>query len=188
MLEPQDLPGRYGRVVQALDRVLSACSCESVVAGDWAVWRHGYIGRITQDIDVAIPNENLTEFLRIASISGFDIVNVPPGNWPKLTHRDTNIEVDILPEGGRPGTESRPAPTTIPHPRFMGAEPGRLKYMSLPALVELKLAAGRICDEADVVELLRENLDQLEKLRAHLASVHPQYAARFEELIAESQQ
>jgi hypothetical protein len=26
MLEPQDLPGRYGRVVRALDQVLRACA------------------------------------------------------------------------------------------------------------------------------------------------------------------
>jgi hypothetical protein len=33
MLEPQDLPGRYGRVVKALDQVLAACDCEAVVGG-----------------------------------------------------------------------------------------------------------------------------------------------------------
>ena len=55
MLEPQDLPGRYGRVVRALDQVLSACDCEAVVGGGWAVWRHGYVGRITQDVDLALP-------------------------------------------------------------------------------------------------------------------------------------
>jgi hypothetical protein len=36
MLEPQDLPGRYGRVVKALDQVLTACDCEAVVGGGWA--------------------------------------------------------------------------------------------------------------------------------------------------------
>ena len=51
------------------------------------------------------------------------------------------------------GRPSRPAPTTIPHPKAMGAVRGTLKYMSLPALVELKLAAGRLRDEADVLEL-----------------------------------
>jgi hypothetical protein len=188
MLEPQDLPGRYGRVVEALDRVLVVCDCESVIGGGWAVWRHGYVGRVTQDIDVALPSDKLAEFLQVASVSGFKIVNVPEGNWPKLTHRDTNIDVDILPEGGRPGTIGRKAPTTIPHPRAMGAEPGRLKYISLPSLIELKLAAGRLRDEADVIELIKENPDQINHLRAQLASVHPQYAARLEELIVQSQE
>lgn len=34
MFEPQDLPGRYGRVVRAIDRVLTACDCEAVVEAD----------------------------------------------------------------------------------------------------------------------------------------------------------
>jgi hypothetical protein len=183
MLEPQDLPGRYGRVVRALDQVLVACACEAVVGGGWAVWRHGYVGRVTQDVDIALPKTSIDDFLRAASVSGFEVMNQPEGSWPKLLHRETGIEVDILPEGGRPGTASRPAPTTIPHPNQMGAARGVLKYISLSSLIELKLAAGRLRDEADVVELARENSDQIDDVRKHLAAVHSQYATRFEELL-----
>jgi len=185
MLEPQDLPGRYGRVVRALDQVLGACDCESVVGGGWAVWRHGYVGRVTQDVDIAIPQDRLDDFLKTASVSGFEVLKQPAGRWPKLQHKETGIDVDVLPEGGRPGTPSHPAPTTIPHPSEMGAARGSLKYMSLIRLVELKLAAGRLRDEADVVELARENRDRLDELRQHLNSVHPQYAKRFDELLAQ---
>jgi hypothetical protein len=185
MLEPQDLPGQYGRVVRALDLVLRDCDCEAVVGGGWAVWRHGFVGRVTQDIDIALPNDVLDEFINAASVSGFEVVTQPEGRWPKLCHRETGIEVDILPEGGRPGTAARPAPTTIPHPQVMGAVRGMLKYSTLPSLVELKLAAGRLRDEADVVELARENRDRVDELRRHLQVVHPQYAARFEELLAQ---
>jgi hypothetical protein len=183
MLEPQDLPGRYGRVVRALDQVLRACDCEAVVGGGWAVWRHGYVGRVTQDVDVVLPQRQIEDFLQAASVSGFEVLRQSEGRWPKLSHRETGIEVDILPEGGRPGTASRPAPTTIPHPASMGAVRGTLRYSSLPSLVELKLAAGRLRDEADVVELARSNPNQIEELRRHLRSVHPQYAVRFEELL-----
>lgn len=185
MLEPQDLPGRYGRVVKALEHTLNACNCESVVGGGWAVWRHGYIGRVTQDVDIALPIDRIEDFLRAASVSGFDVLTQPEGRWPKLLHRDTSIEVDILPEGGRPGTASRPAPTKIPHPRCMGAVAGTLKYMALAPLIELKLAAGRVRDEADVVELVRSNRDQIGDLRQHLATVSAQYAHRFEELVSQ---
>ena len=185
MLEPQDLPGRYGRVVRALDQVLYACDCESVVGGGWAVWRHGYLGRVTQDIDIALPGDRVDDFIKAASVSGFELLAQPEGRWPKLHHRETGIEVDVLPEGGRPGTASRPAPTTIPHPKSMGAVRGILKYMSLPSLIELKLAAGRLRDEADVVELARENRDHLDEVRRHLATVHTQYAMRFEELLGQ---
>ena len=129
MQEPQDLPGRYGRVVSSLDKVVAACDCEAVIGGGWAVWRHGYVGRVTQDVDVVVPQDKVAEFVRLATVSGFDAIEVPSGNWPKLTHRDTGIEVDILPEGGRPGTGNHPAPTTISHPRLMGAQKGRLSYL-----------------------------------------------------------
>src|SRR3990172_7249722 len=74
MLEPQDLPGRYGRVVRAIDQVLHACDCEAVVGGGWAVWRYGYVGRVTQDIDIALPSANVDAFLQAASGSGFGVV------------------------------------------------------------------------------------------------------------------
>ena len=65
----------------------------------------------------------------------------------------------------------------------MGAVRRTLKYISFPSLIELKLAAGRLRDEADVLELARENRDRLDEVRRHLATVHPQYATRFEELL-----
>ena len=37
MFEPQDLPGRFGRVIREVDRVLAAIDCEAVVGGGWAV-------------------------------------------------------------------------------------------------------------------------------------------------------
>jgi hypothetical protein len=184
MLEPQDLPGRYGRVIQALDHVLAVCDCEAVVGGGWAVWRHGYIGRVTQDIDIVLPSDRVDQFQQAAAVSGFDVLAPPAGRWPKLLHRETGIQVDILPEGGRPGTPSKPAPTTIGHPRTMGAVRGMLQYASLPTLVELKLAAGRLRDEADVIELARENRERLAEIREHLAAIHAQYATRFDELVS----
>src|SRR5262249_25156490 len=116
MFTPQDLPGRYGRVVRAVDHLLHVLGCESVVAGGWAVWHHGYVGRVTQDIDIVLPADRIEEFLRTAAVAGFDVLPVPEGRWPKVHHKDTDVTVDILPEGGRPGTAARPAPTTIPHP------------------------------------------------------------------------
>lgn len=70
----------------------------------------------------------------------------------------------------------------------MGATPGKLTYISLPALIELKLAAGRLRDEADVVELIRENPDCVEEIAAHLAAVHPDYGRRFAELVERSEE
>lgn len=182
MTDPQDLPGRYGRVIAAVDRVLQATGAAAVVGGGWAVWRHGYVGRVTQDVDIVLAADCLAEFLRVASVSGFEVLPRPPGRWPKLVHRETGIDVDILPEGERPGTPSRPAPTTIRHPAAMGAAVGRLRYVGLAPLIELKLAAGRTRDENDVVELVRANPEQVETIRRHLAQIHEWYAAALDRL------
>ena len=182
MLQPQDLPGRYGRVIKALDHLLQAVQAEAVLGGGWAVWRHGYVGRVTQDVDVVLPADRVDEFLRVAAVSGFEVLARPQGWWPKVLHKETGIQVDILPEGKRPGTPSRPAPTTLPHPGALGAAGAGLRYITLPALVQLKLAAGRARDESDVVELIRVNPAEVPKIRDHLATVHADYVAAFDRL------
>ena len=183
MFDPQDLPGRYGRVIRELDRVLAAIDCEAVVGGGWAVWRHGYFGRMTQDVDIILPSAQIEEFLRVAAVSGFEAFEQNTGRWPKVLHKETDIMVDLLPEGGRPGTASQPAPTTIPHPSEMGASGTSLRYIQLPALIELKIAAGRGRDESDVIELMRVNRDQTDTIREHLVKVHSDYVTAFDQLV-----
>lgn len=186
MIEPQDLPGRFGRVIADIDRVLSAMGCPSVLAGGWAVWRHGYAARVTQDVDIVLPRDRIEEFLRVAAVTGFDVLTVTPGRWPKVEHGQTRITVDILPEGEHPGTSARPAPTTIPSPMKLGGTAGALRYITLPQLIELKLAAGRPRDLADVVELVRSNPTRRDAIRRHLADVHAGYVATFDELLEQA--
>lgn len=183
MLAPQDLPGRYGRVIKAIDHLLKVIGCPSVLAGGWAVWHHGFVGRITQDVDIVLPADQVEEFLRVAALAGFEVLPQPPGRWPKVRHKDTDVKVDILPEGARPGTASQPAPTMIANPSVMGAEGVTLCYINLPSLIELKLAAGRPRDEGDVAELIRTNLDKIDIIRSHLATVHADYVQAFDRLV-----
>jgi hypothetical protein len=183
MLAPQDLPGRYGRVIKAIDHLLQISQSDAVLSGGWAVWRYGFVGRVTQDVDIVLAANQVDEFLRLAAVSGFDVLPRQPGRWPKLLHRDTDVEVDILPEGGRPGTASHPAPTTIPHPSTLGAQGSHLTYIRLDALVGLKLGAGRARDEADIVELVRANPDQTAAIRQFLGSLHPDYVTAFDKLV-----
>jgi hypothetical protein len=188
MFEPQDLPDRYGRVVKAVDHLLQVLDCESVPGGGWAVWHHGFVGRITQDADIVLPAAHIQEFLQTASMAGFEILPQPEGRWPKLRHKETGIQVDILPEGARPGTEKHPAPTTIPHPARLGAAGCTLRYITWPALIELKLAAGRARDESDVVELVRANPARVESIRQHLSTVHADYVRAFEQLVGRARE
>jgi len=183
MLEPQDLPGRYGRVVHAIDRLLQVTQTEAVLGGGWAVWRHGFVGRVTQDLDIALAADRIDEFLRVAAVAGFEVLPLQPGRWPKLRHKDTGVQVDILPEGARPGTTQKLAPTTIPHPSLLGAQGPILRYLTLPRLIELKIAAGRPRDEADIAELMRARPEEATTIRQHLETIHPDYVASFDHLV-----
>jgi hypothetical protein len=90
--------------------------------------------------------------------------------------------VGSLPEGARPGVASKPAPTTIPHPHVMGGDGFQLRYIRLRHLIELKLAAGRAQDEADVIMLIQTNPELLDGVRRHLVSVHASYVEAFDRL------
>jgi hypothetical protein len=138
---------------------------------------------VTQDIDIVVPAAQVEELLRVAAVSGFEVFPARAGLWPKLRHKQSDVNVDVLPEGAIPGTPSKPAPTTIPHPSRLGAHGHLLRYADLAGLVELKLAAARARDDADVVELLRANPDQLGEVRDHLGRVHEGYVARFDQLL-----
>jgi len=183
MLEPQDLPGRFGRVIRALDHLLEIVGCEAVLYGGWAVWRHGYEGRMTQDVDIVVAADRVDELLRVSAVAGFEVPPQPAGRWPKLIHKETRIKVDILHEGARPGTVSRPAPTTLPNPSSLGADGPALRYITLPGLIQLKLAAGRARDEAEIIELVRANPAQVDDLSRHLSNVHPSYLDAFKTLV-----
>ena len=197
---PRDLPGRYGRVVRDLERLLQSTQTLAVVAGGWAVWRHGYVGRVTQDVDIVVPKDKLEELRSVANICGFDFFQPPEGRWPKLVHRQTQIDVDLLPESGVPGTQSHPAPIAIKHPSCYDAVQGRLEYISLGGLIELKLGASRAKDLADIIELIKVhhsrnpsdnpdvNCDDFSEITEYLASAHTSYATRFRELIQQARE
>jgi hypothetical protein len=52
----------------------------------------------------------------------------------------------------------------------------------LPALIILKIAAGRARDESDVVELLRTNKERVAALRSEVVNAHSDYGAIFDRL------
>ena len=184
--QPRDLPGRYGRVVASLERLLSAVGTQAVVAGGWAVWKHGFAGRVTQDIDIVVAHEAIDSLLIAAAFAGFQVLEIRPGRWPKLVHKETGIEVDLMPEGGIPGIPSNLGPTPIAHPINYGSELGQLRYITLAGLFELKLGSYRVKDRADLVELLKRNWDHHLELTQSLSHQHPRLATRFAECVQEA--
>ena len=62
-----------------------------------------------------------------------------------------------------------------------------LDHVLLP-LIELKLAAGRAQDHADVIKLIQANPEQIDKIRGHFVGVHAVYVADFDRLVQQAHQ
>jgi hypothetical protein len=58
--------------------------------------------------------------------------------------------------------------------------------LPLSELIELKLAAGRQRDLADVVELIAANPGQIDSVRQHLAGIHAQYVDAFNRAVEQA--
>jgi hypothetical protein len=66
---------------QRIEQRYGACpgADRSRGAGGWAVWRHGYLGRVAQDVDVVVAAGVIDDLLRAAAVSGFlDLSPFPP--------------------------------------------------------------------------------------------------------------
>lgn len=181
--QPRDLPGRYGRVIRDLERLLIAADTVGVVVGGWAVWHHGFAGRVTEDVDVVVARDKIDTLLQLSDLCGFNGFTLVPGRWPKLGHRETAIVVDVLPEAEFPGTTARPGLVAIGHPLRYRAGLEALSYCSLAGLIELKLGAGRTKDAADIIELIKRNPLEISKIADHLRQLHSEYATRFTALV-----
>ena len=160
------------RLIRRLDRA----GIPYAIMGGMAVYAHHY-RRTTDDLDVLLTPEGFAEFRR-------RFVPKQYATTPKRSRRfvDTQNQVtlDVLITGYYPGM-GEPGPITFPDPAKVAEPRGKVKVIDLPTLVQLKLAARRYQDFADVVNLIRFNeLDESFKARLH-PSVQRDYVECLEE-------
>ena len=160
------------RLIRRLDRA----GIPYAIMGGMAVYAHHY-RRTTDDLDVLLTPKGFAEFRR-------RFVPKQYATTPKRSRRfvDTQNQVtlDVLITGYYPGM-GEPGPITFPDPAKVGEPRGKVKVIDLPTLVQLKLAARRYQDFADVVNLIRFNeLDESFKARLH-PSVQRDYIECLEE-------
>ena len=80
-----------------------------------------------------------------------------PGSKMTVTDRETKVEIDVLPGGGKVG----PGPLTLPMPTKVSDKP---QFLALADLISVKLSSyigspfDRARDYSDVVELVKANL------------------------------
>lgn len=144
------------QTLRAITRRLDDLGIPYAVAGGVALVAHGY-DRTTVDVDILLTPDGLAAVHRELDGLGY----VPPFAGSKnLRNTATGVRIEFLTSGGFPG-DGKPKPVSFPDPAAVAVEINGIKYLGLPALIELKLASGmtggvnRLKDLADVVELSR---------------------------------
>jgi hypothetical protein len=167
------------QVHKTLKRVvkhLNKAKIPYAVLGGMALSAHRY-RRATTDVDVLLTAEGLDAFRRKYLDKHYDQA---PRRPRRFIDRLNGVTIDMLVTGRFPGS-GRPGPIAFPDPTIAGQEIDGIWYVNLIALVELKLAARRWRDFADVVELIRFNeLDE-----SFLDKLHPSVRQDFIECLEE---
>ena len=139
------------RITKRLDEL----GVSYAVAGGMALFLHGF-RRFTEDVVILVTKDGL--HLIHERLEGSGYLAPFPGS-KNLRDADTGVRIEFLTTGDYPG-DGKPKPVVFPDPAAVGVERDGIRYLSLPKLVELKLASGltnplRLQDIADVQALIR---------------------------------
>jgi len=142
-------------VMRRLVRRMQRAGVPYAVMGGMAVYAHGH-ERVTNDVDLLLTRAGLAEFRRRFVPKYYEQV---PGRPRRFRDKKDKVTVDILVTGLYPG-RGEPGPIAFPDPEAVREEIRKIHYINLTTLVQLKLAARRHQDFADVVNLIAvHNLD-----------------------------
>src|SRR4051812_34528445 len=126
------------------------------ISGGMALFKHGF-RRFTEDVDILVTRDGLKVIHERLEGLGY----VPPFPGSKdLRDAEHGVRIEFLVAGEYPG-DGKPKPLAFPDPALASVELDGVSYLSLPKLVELKLASGmtggvpRLKDFADVVALIQ---------------------------------
>jgi hypothetical protein len=143
------------KTMRKIARRLDSLGIAYAVAGGMSLDAHGY-RRLTVDVDILVTRDALKKNHERLDGLGY----VPPFAASKnLRDADSGVRIEFLVAGEFPG-DGKPKPVAFPDPAEVGVEIDGIRFLSLPALVELKLASGmtnvgRLKDLADVMELIK---------------------------------
>ena len=157
---------------------LEEAGIDYAIAGALSLGVHGFV-RATEDVDLIVTRDGLEQFK--ARWLGRGYLNLRAGG---KSIRDTvhNVKIDFLIAGDFPG-DGKSKPVAIPEPGPASVAGEKYRVISLPTLIELKLASGmtaphRMQDLTDVLRLV--HLNQLPATYA--AQLDPYVRDKFAEL------
>jgi hypothetical protein len=160
------------RVVKRLEKA----GIRYVLVGGMALVAHKY-ERMTKDVDLLLTPEGLSEFCKRFVPKSYVLAGDRPRHFIDTLNQ---VNVDILVMGGIPG-RGHVTPIRFPDPAMVGEVIENVCVVNLHTLIQMKLAARRHQDFADVEKLIRFNdLDETFAERLH-PSVRGDYIHCLEE-------
>lgn len=138
------------RIAARLDEL----GIEYALAGGMAMFMHGY-RRFTEDVDFLVTPASLARIHDEVEGRGY----VRPFEKSKnLRDAETRVKIDFLVTGQFPGL-GKPGPVAFPDPSDVSETLDGIRVVTLPTLMQLKLASGqspdRFKDLGDAQELIR---------------------------------
>jgi hypothetical protein len=164
------------KTMRRLAKRLKMAGIPYALMGGMAVNAHG-AERTTRDVDILLTTEGLERF-RTEFVG--ELYEPVEGRPRRFVERQSGVTVDCLVTGRYPGS-GQPGPIAFPDPAEASQEIDKIQVLTLPQLIQLKLAARRHADFADVVFLIRtHNLDE-----SFLPQLHPSVHRDFIECLEE---
>jgi Nucleotidyl transferase of unknown function (DUF2204) len=166
------------RTLQKITRKLEELGIDYVVVGGMAMFQHGY-RRFTDDVDLLVTREGLKEIHD--KLSGLGYLPPFPGS-KNLRDTEHGVKIEFLVTGAFPG-DGKDKPVAFPSPNAVAEEIDGIRYVTLPTLIELKLASGmtsseRMRDLADVIELIKA----LDLASSFAEKLHPFVQEKYKQL------
>jgi hypothetical protein len=164
------------QTMRRIAKQLEKAKIAYAVVGGMAVFAQGY-RRTTDDLDLLLTREGFAAFRRLFVPKNYEAAT---GRRKRFIDPANRVTLDILVTGLFPGT-GEPGPIAYPDPAAVSETIEKIRVVDLPTLIQLKLAARRHQDFADVVNLIRvHNLDESFQTKLHPA-VHRDYIECLEE-------
>lgn len=148
--------GAVQKALYKITRRLADLNIPYAIVGGMALYKHG-LRRFTEDVDLLVTRENLKIIHEKLDGLGY----LPPFKHSKhLRDTELGVKVEFLVTGEFPG-DGKPKPVAFPDPVSVSFEDDGIRYITLPTLIELKLASGmtnlnRMKDLTDVLELIKQ--------------------------------
>jgi hypothetical protein len=164
------------KTMRRLAKRLEKANISYAVIAGMAVFAHRH-RRTTNDVDILLTPEGFAEYQRVFVPKFYAKM---PKRPRRFVDRANDVTIDVLVTGLFPGS-GKPGPISYPNPREVSQTIDKIRVLNLLTLIQLKLAARRYQDFADVVNLIRSN-NLEESFTTHL---HPSVRGDYIECLEE---